>query len=202
MGKVICTKCNISKDIKEFYFRKDFGKYRNECKLCFNNAKKPIYQKNKVKIKNRQNFLHNKCPWKRTLHNIKQRCNNIKHPKYLRYGKRGIKCLITEEELKELWFRDKAWLLKKPSVDREDNDGHYKFENCRYIEHEENTKRSNDLQERKILQFDLNGIFIREWKSISKASRELKLYVGNIIKCLKHRRKTTGGFKWQYKNQK
>jgi len=30
----ICIKCNISKDISEYLFRKDTSKYRNECKKC------------------------------------------------------------------------------------------------------------------------------------------------------------------------
>lgn len=81
------------------------------------------------KIKDMEQF-----PWKYTLSSIKQRCENQKHKRYKDYGGRGIKCLITLTELKELWFRDKACLMNKPSIDRINNDGDYTFSNCQYIE--------------------------------------------------------------------
>ncbi len=72
--------------------------------------------------------------WKKTISGIKSRCTNKNSPSYPRYGGRGIKCLITESELKTLWIRDKANNLKRPSIDRIDNDGDYIFNNCRFIE--------------------------------------------------------------------
>jgi phenolic acid decarboxylase len=71
-----------------------------------------------------------KYPWLRTLNHIKSRCSN----KNTRYCKRGIKCFITPDEIKSLWFRDEAFKLKKPSIDRIDNNGNYILENCRFIE--------------------------------------------------------------------
>ena len=82
-------------------------------------------------------------PWKFILKYIKQRCNNKNRKDYKEYGGRGIKCLITEEELKELWFRDKAYLMTKPSIDREDNNGHYEFLNCSFIELSKNIAKGN-----------------------------------------------------------
>ena len=84
-----------------------------------------------------KNYL--KIPWTRTLHNIRGRVNR----KNGRYRNKGIKNFITSKELKELWFRDKAYLLKKPSIDRIDNDDHYSIKNCRYIELSENTRSGN-----------------------------------------------------------
>lgn len=84
------------------------------------------------------------------LNNIKSRCLNSKNPDYKYYGGRGIGFLITIEELIKLWFRDKAYNMKQPSIDRIDNDGHYTYENCRFIELSENTKKSNiDRKNRK-----------------------------------------------------
>ena len=82
-------------------------------------------------------------PWAKTLNAIRTRCGNKKSPNYERYGGRGIKCLITKEELKFLWFRDKASKLKRHSIDRINNDGNYELKNCRYIELRENTLRNN-----------------------------------------------------------
>lgn len=80
-------------------------------------------------------------PWQRTLLQIRRRTNQNGYHNYHRYGGRGIKMLIGESELKALWFRDQAYLMKSPTIDRKDNDGHYSFNNCRYIERVENTRR-------------------------------------------------------------
>jgi hypothetical protein len=57
------------------------------------------------------------------------------------YTKRGIKCRLTLAGIKRLWFRDKAWLFKQPSVDRIDNSKGYSFGNCRFMELIENIKK-------------------------------------------------------------
>lgn len=88
-------------------------------------------------------------PWIPKFWSIKQRCEDMGCGGYPSYGARGIKCLITKEELKKLWFRDKAWLLKKASIDRINNQGNYTFENCRFIELVENNRRK-----RKVTQLD------------------------------------------------
>jgi len=86
----------------------------------------------------------------RILKNIKQRCNNPSASGYKYYGGRGIGCLITVTEIIKLWFRDKAHLMKKPSIDRINNDGHYCLDNCRFIELSENVKKSHiDRKNRK-----------------------------------------------------
>ena len=79
-------------------------------------------------------------PWGKTLIYIKTRCNNPKASNYNQYGGRGIKYLITKEELKFLWFRDKAYLMKRTSIDRIDSYGNYTLSNCRYREWLENSK--------------------------------------------------------------
>lgn len=71
-------------------------------------------------------------------HNIDSRCNEPTTNEYERYGGRGIKNLITVLEIETLWIRDGASSMKKPSIDRRDNDGHYTFENCRFIEFTQN----------------------------------------------------------------
>ena len=50
MTTKICTKCKLEKPIYEFYFRKDSGKYRNECKSCSNIAHKLKYENRKNKF--------------------------------------------------------------------------------------------------------------------------------------------------------
>jgi hypothetical protein len=79
-----------------------------------------------------------KCtPWSRVYQRIQTRCC---YDKTHSYYKRGIKNFLNIPQIKTLWFRDKAWLLKKASIDRI-NGGNYTLENCRFIELEENKKR-------------------------------------------------------------
>jgi hypothetical protein len=51
-----------------------------------------------------------------------------------------------------------------------------------------------------ILQFDKNDNFIKEWESCSIAANVLNLNKTSINSCLKQRTKSSGNFKWKYKN--
>jgi group I intron endonuclease len=48
-----------------------------------------------------------------------------------------------------------------------------------------------------ILQYDLEGNFIKEWDSITNAKKHLGK--GDIMGCLLNKQKTAGGFIWKYK---
>lgn len=123
-------------------------------------------------------------PWRIALQRIRARCGNINRS----YGKRGIKCLITEKELKILWFMDKAMDMSRPSIDRINSRGHYVFSNCRFIELLENLRRnsgpksimSNDVfQVIKNIKNNFNArdiykVVIGDKKAISQAILRLK----------------------------
>ena len=55
----------------------------------------------------------------------------------------------------------------------------------------------NDKIKKSILQYNLNGEFVREWPSASDVSKEIQ---SNIVACLKGRYKTAYGYKWVYKD--
>lgn len=96
-------------------------------------------------------------PWVRVIERVRRRCNNKNYPHFKDYGGRGIKCLLKLEEVKFLWIRDKAHLLKKASIDRINNDGNYEISNCRFIEFSENSKKSHRENPRNIYIGSLNG---------------------------------------------
>lgn len=50
-----------------------------------------------------------------------------------------------------------------------------------------------------IIQYTLEGEFIREWESIKKASEMLDISTTCICACARGRQKTSGGYLWKYK---
>lgn len=228
MKTKICSKCKIEKPLSEFHkdkSRKDG--HISICKMCIkltiakNNKQRKIYfqqyrlankkklsefyklyrERNKDKLKQKHQEKKKNSPWKLVLSWIKQRCNNPNTVYYYRYGGRGIKCLITEEELKQLWFRDKAYLMKKPSIDRIDNDGHYELSNCRFIELSENNSKRNIDNAIKILQFDLNGKFIRQFESIYMVSKHLNIPHSTLCKKLQKGKFQYKDMIYDYRNE-
>ncbi len=85
-----------------------------------------LKKKNVLRVKNY--LMRN--PWAKTKLRIHNRCTDIKH----HYFKKGIKDLLSTSDLKLLWFRDKAYDLIKPSIDRIDSSKDYTLDNCRFIE--------------------------------------------------------------------
>lgn len=180
-----CTICRLEKVLTEFPpDKRNKDKRAARCRSCKAFLELRRYKQN---------------PWLKTLSLIKDRCNNSRNHAYKRYGGRGINCLITAEELKELWFRDKAFEMKKPSIDRVDNNGNYELSNCRYIELSENSRRvDNSSKYKKILQFDLKGNFIREWESVISAANRNRITAISISRCLRGARLTYNKFRWIY----
>ena len=196
MKTKICTKPKCLKEKLLSEFSKDKNTKDGLMPICKECIKK-YHEENKERLnKNRRDF-YKKYPWKHTLKSIKDRCNNKNFKDYIRYGGRGIECNITSDELEFLWFRDKAYDMENPSIDRENNDGNYELSNCRYIEKSENSAKD---KRKPVLQYDLNGNFIKEWNSITHASKILNITTGDICKIAQGKGNHAGGFIWKYKN--
>lgn len=134
-------------------------------------------------------------PWLVSWYAAKRRCTDKAHPKARNYVGKGIKFYLTKEEIKTLWFRDKAYLMKQPSIDREDSKGNYEFSNCRFIELSENKGRR---RRRKILQLSLNNRVIKQWPSIREAANKLNLCEQHISRVCRGKRGKYHNFKWKY----
>lgn len=98
-----------------------------------NHRKRVIAQKSKY----RQLY-----PWKCILSGIRQRCENPKCSAYHKYGAKGVKNLLTQDQIYFLWVRDGAAQMKHPSIDRIDPTAHYTLDNCRFLEQEQNSRLS------------------------------------------------------------
>ena len=140
-------------------------------------------RKNKDKIRAYRLRYFKKNPWAKWKCLIASRC--ACHPLLLRLG---IKNKITTQELKQLWFRDKAWLLKRPSIDRKDSQKSYTFANCRFIELLENLKRPKIFTlkagcKKKVKCFNCGIEFVRYLFRIKTSKRQFCSY-----KCFDMRR--------------
>lgn len=140
-------KASVCKDCHRKYCRRyyrnhkfDYRKRAIKNRVSALESKKKGYKNNRINILRRAKAYAEKYPWISHYKAAYQRCLNPKNKCYNSYGKRGIKFLITRNEVKRLWFRDKAFLQKKPSIDRIDNDGNYTFKNCRFIEQTKNLR--------------------------------------------------------------
>ena len=81
-----------------------------------------------------------------------------------------------------------------PQVDHiDENKNHNYINNLQWITGRDNCRKSNN---KPILQFDLNGNFIRECECAADVGDNV---TGNICECLKGRRKTAYGSIWKYK---
>ena len=83
-----------------------------------------------------------------------------------------------------------------PQVDHIDNDKTHNYvNNLRWITNRDNVRKGRN---KPILQYDLDGNFIREWECAYDVGKEVNK---GINRCLKGRRKTAYGFIWKYKEE-
>lgn len=59
--------------------------------------------------------------------------------------------------------------------------------------------RANTNRSKPIVQYDLDGNFIKEWFSATEVQRQLGFNQGNISKCCTGGYKTAYNYKWKYK---
>lgn len=103
----------------------------------FSGENNPNYKTGYAKSGKRQGFYN-------TWQNMKGRCLRKTHPKYKRYGGRGIKIYEPWLDIENFakWALENGW-EEGMTLDRVDNDGNYCPENCRWISKSDNSRKKS-----------------------------------------------------------
>lgn len=171
------------KESRKKYYDKNRGKIALQCKKSYQLTIKP------KRLKNPEICL---------LKSINDRCYNKNCKGYQYYG--DIENYLTLDDIRFLMKRDNYWSIKRPSIERKNSKGDYTLENCEFIDRGENTARRNrEHCSKSMLQYDLQGNFIKEWKSTQEVERILGYYHSSTSRVARNEQKTAYGFIWKYK---
>lgn len=101
------------------------------------------------------------------------------------------------------WVKSSYNKLFIPTIDRINCKKEYSLDNIQCLTWKENRYKqrmgTNIFRAKEIVCLK-DGVIVFCFKSVSDAVRKTGLMQGNISSCLTGRRKTCGGYSWQYKN--
>lgn len=142
---------NVNEKMKEPKKKRIRDRYKTNKKYQESHDKRcrAWKKKNPEKYLSYYREYHRTHPWAKKLNSARKRCDNPKTVGYKYYGAKGIKCTLTIKEAEFLWFRDNAYSLERPSIDRIDSKKGYCLENCRFIELSENVRRATKGKRKK-----------------------------------------------------
>ena len=161
------------KQYNKEYREKNQEKYKELAKNYYHNNKEKMYEMKEKWYKENKD--------KKAIHDKKYRETHkkeikLKQKKYQEEHKEEIKTKrkqYYEQNKKEILLKQKEYYNKNKVLKGKDNLGEA------------------------VNQYDLDGNFIKQWKSLTKASRELGIQISNISMCCKGKRKQAGGYIWK-----
>ena len=192
-----CTKCNEVKDLSNFnLIKKSKDNHSYWCKSCINNHSKSYHKTEKGLL----TLIYNG-----QISSSKQRGHDIPN-----YTKLELFDWITSNVNYKQFFL--SWVSSdykkelKPSCDRLNDYLPYTLDNLRLVVWDTNRKKAysdmkngiNNKQSKSVLQYDLNGVFIKEHYSGRQAMRETN--ARHISGCCNLTRQTSGGYIWKFNN--
>lgn len=192
-----CSNCHVHKNISEFGKDKQKSDGLNpRCKTCWSIIKKKAYR-------GKNGLIHN------IYKNQKQNSifRGYQPPKYT-VEELISWCSINESfnTIYDNWVASNYDNNLAPSLDRISDYGIYEFSNIQVVTWKENRDKShkdrkegrNTKNSKAVIQYDRQGNKLNEYFSINEASRQLNIGTSNIINNCVGKRKSAGGFIWQY----
>lgn len=192
-----CSICKIEKNV-DLFGKRSLSKdgLRSECKKCKSNLDLKTRRTKKGLIAE----LFHTQKQKSKKRNMPLPNYNIQSLTHWVFSKKIFHILYKN------WEKNNYSQALRPSIDRIDDYKPYTFNNIQILTWKQNQEKAvKDAVSGKtrktlkpIVQLSLNNKPIKEYYSISQASRELSINLSSIVNCLKGRYKTSGGFKWKY----
>jgi hypothetical protein len=116
------------------------------------------------------------------------------------------------QELFNNWVNSGYKKELKPSVDRIDDNIHYRLDNIRLTTWEDNDNKQNNKRKKGevdnkvfspkvVCQYDKENKFIKEYSSLTEAYEQTQIQRQDIGSVCLGKRKTAGGFIWKYKKE-
>ena len=179
------------------YFEKNINNFDSE-EHVYNYLKRILYYKYKQNITNNYKFSK-ECD----IYDLDLEKHPYEIPFYDKLDIFEIKLTDKENNIVKLlnsgYTQKEISKIYKVSTDSICNTVSYI--RCKYHNIDKNKERILKIvknSNKKINQFDLNNILIKQWDSGVEISEKLKLKTSAISNCCKNKRKTHGGYKWQY----
>ena len=193
-----CSKCGELKELGAFNKNKALTDgLTSHCKSCA--------------IIIAHKYRHTKKGLVTKIYGHQKDCSKKREMNLPSYSKQELTSWLFSQDLfHELYDDWKASGYKKavvPSVNRLDDYKSYTLDNINLMTWQENKERGrndrlngvNNKASKAVLQFSIGGEFIKEYHSISQATRELRNRCNHICECCKGILNSSGGYKWQYK---
>lgn len=197
-----CPKCKRFKSFDEF--NKNRAKLDGlsfECKICLSKIRK--------KYSRTKNGLIATIYGNQKNHSKKRKHNP---PNYtLSQLRSWILLQDLFHKLYENWVKSDYKKDLVPSVDRKKDNLPYTLDNIQLMTWEENNEKGHEdirsgklicsiKSQKPVLQFDLQGNFIKEYVSMAQAERETNIHRGHISATCKNVYKSACGYIWKLKN--
>lgn len=205
-----CNECNQLKTLSEFH--RDKSKKDNHhhiCKTC-RNLKALIYRRSKKGLITQ-------------IYSDQKKNSKKRNHAYPNYTMHELRQWIFNQKifikLYNNWVNSGYIIDLVPSCDRLDDYKPYTLDNLRLVTFKENRESyyqdaKNGINTKRckpVIQYSLDGIYIKEYYSIIQASRDNNIKDTHIINCCKgipkidgkgyfYIPKTAGGFIWRYKD--